>query len=103
VTEAGEFAYYVASAAVGLGLTLGPIGQAVARRLTAKWADKQAGPMAAERIEVLEARLQELEQCATRMTELEERLDFAERMLAQLPPGSAAGLDPGVPDRAPIR
>lgn len=41
------------------------------------------GELAAERIAELEARVEELEQAEFRMHELEERLDFAERLLAQ--------------------
>lgn len=41
------------------------------------------GELAAERIAELEARVAELEQGEFRMHELEERLDFAERLLAQ--------------------
>ena len=41
------------------------------------------GDLAAERIAELEARVGELEQAESRMHELEERLDFAERLLAQ--------------------
>ena len=41
------------------------------------------GQMAAERIEELESRVAHLESAETRLIELEERLDFTERMLAQ--------------------
>lgn len=41
------------------------------------------GQMAAARIEELEARVAHLEAGESRVAELEERLDFAERMLAQ--------------------
>ncbi len=41
------------------------------------------GQMAAARLEELETRVAELETNEARMLELEERLDFAERMLAQ--------------------
>lgn len=41
------------------------------------------GEIAAERIAELETRVLELEQGELRMHELEERLDFAERLLAQ--------------------
>lgn len=42
-----------------------------------------SGEMAAERIAELEGRVAELEQAEFRIHELEERLDFAERLLAQ--------------------
>jgi hypothetical protein len=38
---------------------------------------------AAERLELLEGKVAELEQSQRRVAELEERLDFAERLLAQ--------------------
>lgn len=41
------------------------------------------GQMAAARLEDLEARVGQLEAAEVRIVELEERLDFAERMLAQ--------------------
>jgi hypothetical protein len=58
----------------------GPLGKALASRLEGR----RAGPDddAAEVAELRE-RLQELEQQQSRMHELEERLDFAERLLAQ--------------------
>jgi flagellar motility protein MotE (MotC chaperone) len=58
----------------------GPLGKALANRLEGR----RAGPDddAAEVAELRE-RLQELEQQQSRMHELEERLDFAERLLAQ--------------------
>lgn len=41
------------------------------------------GEMAAERIADLEARVAELEMAQSRVTELEERMDFSERLLTQ--------------------
>ncbi|HEU5218157.1 MAG TPA: hypothetical protein VFU23_05825 [Gemmatimonadales bacterium] len=65
---------------VGVVLVLrGPVGKALARRIEGKVG---ADPALAERLEELEHRLAELEQERARMGELEERLDFAERMLA---------------------
>jgi hypothetical protein len=57
----------------------GAIGKAIARRIEGK---AGADSALAERIEELEHRLAELELERARVTELEERLDFAERMLA---------------------
>lgn len=54
------------------------------------------GEMAAERLAELEERLAELEAGQARMAELEERLDFAERLLAQ-PPADQRVLAPGEP------
>jgi hypothetical protein len=66
----------------------GPIGRALARRL-----EGQAG-VVDERLVEVERRLQELEAREHRVGELEDRLDFAERLLAQRDearlPGSGA-------------
>lgn len=77
MTEAGEFASMLALGAGLLGATLGPIGQAWGRRIEAKIAG--GGPHSEE----LTQRITDLEACAQRVAELEERVDFAERMLAQ--------------------
>jgi len=73
--EAGFFALFVMVGAVAVSVLVGPVGQAVARRIAG---DRKAptggistGEMAAERVVGLEGRIQELE----------ERLDFAERVL----------------------
>lgn len=54
------------------------------------------GEMAAERLAELELRMAELEAGQARVAELEERLDFAERLLAQ-PPADQRVLAPGEP------
>jgi hypothetical protein len=96
MTELGEFALFLAVGAMGMAFLLGPIGQGFARLLSGRrgMVDAKTGlstdEVAAERIATLEARVHELEQANSRMGELEERLDFAERMLAQLPPGATA-------------
>jgi hypothetical protein len=46
---------------------------------------ESTGEMAALRVEELESRVADLEQGQMRMQELEERLDFAERLLARRP------------------
>ena len=67
----------------GVVITLrGPLGKALARRIEGK---AGVDPALTERIEELEHRLVELEQERARVGELEERLDFAERMLAAPP------------------
>jgi len=75
--EAGAFAFFVASGAIGVALLAGPIGQAIARRIAGNHrlpdSGITTGEMAAERVAQLEARV----------VELEERLDFAERMLSK--------------------
>ena len=54
------------------------------------------GEMAAERLAEMEERIAELEAGQARMGELEERLDFAERLLAK-PPAERRVLAPGEP------
>ncbi len=88
--ELGFFALFGAIAAIGASLFLGPIGQAIARRIAGtppKGRDGlSTGEMAAERVAGLEARV----------VELEERLDFTERLLAQ-----GNGEPSALPDRTP--
>ncbi|MDX2060446.1 MAG: hypothetical protein SFV24_21730 [Gemmatimonadales bacterium] len=78
--DAGFFALFLAVGGATLALFLGPIGQALGRRLTGVTKDPvtglTTGEMAAERVGQLEQRV----------LELEERLDFAERMLANSTP-----------------
>ncbi len=65
---------------VGAAIILrGPLGKAFARRIEGK---AGTDPAMAQRIEELEHRLAELAQDRVRVGELEERLDFAERLLA---------------------
>lgn len=54
-----------------------------------------SGEMAAERFQDLEQRIAELEGAQTRVAELEERLDFAERLLAQPQEKQPIALHPG--------
>jgi len=86
----GDIAPVLMGIAVMLGLTAtavlrGPLGKALARRLE--------GPAAlpdtsAQQLEDLQVRLADLEVQVGRMHELEERLDFTERLLArQADPG----------------
>lgn len=59
----------------------GPVGQAFGR-----WVDRwgrRADPEADARLAEAEARIAELESSQMRTAELEERLEFAERLLAQ--------------------
>jgi len=88
MTELGEFAMWIAIGGMLVATVLGvirPIGLAVARRIASKGAPDPAtgittGEMTAERMAALEERINELE---TERNSLEERLDFAERMLSQ--------------------
>lgn len=64
----------------GVLILRGPVGRALGRRIEGtKTADEET----TQRLEEVEARLQALELTQERMLELEERLDFAERLLAR--------------------
>ncbi len=83
----GHFALFLAVGAMGVSMILGPIGQAIARRIAGRHhaaADPKTGlttgEMTAERIAALEQRLVELESA---YAESQERLEFTERLLAQ--------------------
>jgi hypothetical protein len=87
----GEIAMFLAIAAAAVGLFFGPIGSALAQRLggRAAAADLHGG------IEELGTRVTaELDELRHRLAEVEERLDFAERLLThdapanQLPGGA---------------
>jgi hypothetical protein len=82
ISNAPEELYPVAT-----GASLGLLG--LRRHLARKkrvLAGVTSGEMAAVRLEELEQRLGELEASQTRIAELEERLDFAERLLARQSP-----------------
>ena len=70
MTGAGELAMFLAIGAAAVGLLFGPIGSAVARRLVGKAAADPA----------LEAEVEELQ---ARIGEVDVRVDFTERLLAQ--------------------
>ena len=70
--------FFVAAAVVAV--LRGPLGKALARRLEGSGASGTVAPM---EIEELRTRLEEVEQQLGRVHELEERLDFTERLLAQ--------------------
>jgi len=61
------------------GILLWPLVRAMARRLESGGGNAQLQG----EVEILRDRLQQLEQSQARMGELEERLDFTERLLAQ--------------------
>jgi hypothetical protein len=69
---AGFFALFVAVGAIGASLLLGPVGQAVGR-----WIEHRIAPHPREHEDG------ELLRVHQRMAELEERVDFSERLLAQ--------------------
>ena len=85
MSDPGEFGLFLAVGGALVTMMLGPIGQALGRRLSrGRNADPATGlttgEMTAERVTALEERVADLE--AERAL-LEERLDFAERLLAQ--------------------
>lgn len=80
MTEGGEMALALAFGAGLVGLTFGPIGRAIGRWIESKISGPRAETEA--RQAELEARMHELEDGARQVGELEERLDFAERLLA---------------------
>ncbi len=87
MSEAGQFAMWLAIGAGLVTIFAGPVGAALARRLTggkpaAGTTGLSTGEMTAERVAHLEDRIGELERVEARMAELEERVDFAERLLA---------------------
>jgi len=85
----GVFAFWFAIGLVGLGCTFGPIGQALGR-----WIESRAQRGAAPPSPEVEGRLAELEQMTHRIAELEERLDFAERLLVRGRPGGGVDTPP---------
>lgn len=94
--DPGELALFLALGSLFLGLFFGPVGQAIGRRIAGGKAKADpatgltTGEMTAERVAALEDRIAELE---SERGQLEERLDFAERMLTQ--GKDARALEPG--------
>jgi hypothetical protein len=75
----GDFAFGLSIGAIGLGLLLGPVGRAIGSWIEAKIAPGRRG-LPPE----VEARLAEVDAMEHRILEMEERLEFTERCLAQL-------------------
>jgi hypothetical protein len=91
MTGAGELAMFLAIGAAAVALLFGPIGSALARRLGGRPEPDDAHA----EIEEMRARVTaEVDDLRNRLAEVEERLDFAERLLAhggpanQLPGGA---------------
>jgi hypothetical protein len=86
--ELGEFAMWLAVGFGFLGFWFGPIAKAIGR-----WIESRTGGGGKQQVHELETRVAELEHMllrtpaqgvpAERVAELEERLDFAERLLSQ--------------------
>ena len=64
-------------------LAISPIGKAIAERIRGKGAQPDGGDLRNELAEQKEALDQELEAVRREVTELAERVDFAERLLAK--------------------
>ena len=79
MTELGEFALYLAWGFAALGFFFGPIGKAIAKRIAGPGHSGSEADVAE-----LRARVDELDGQQQRVAELEERLDCAERMLANI-------------------
>ena len=75
-------------AVAAVGIPVGAYAAIVATR--AIWIKGEPGKLGADDIQALHERIAELESQVAHLAELEERLDFAERMLAQ--PRSAGAL-----------
>ena len=91
MSGAGELAMFLAIGASAVALLFGPIGSALGRRLAGRHEPGDAS------IQIEEMRAQvatEVDDLRNRLVEVEERLDFAERLLAhggpanQLPGGA---------------
>jgi hypothetical protein len=79
--EAGAFAFWLAVGLASLGFTFGPLGHAIARRIESR-GGRAVPDTVREQLERLENRAADLDGVEQRLLEVEERLDFAERMLA---------------------
>jgi hypothetical protein len=80
----GELAMFLAAGAAALGLFFGPIGMAIGRRLSGRahiHADAELEEMGTQ----VTAEMDDLRR---RLAEVEERLDFAERLLTDNPPAN---------------
>ena len=79
MSDIGQFAMFLAVGLASLGFFFSPIGRAVGRWIESKVHKGSESETARD----LEARVVELEANCERMAEIEERLDFAERLLAR--------------------
>ncbi|HEX6643144.1 MAG TPA: hypothetical protein VF037_00610 [Gemmatimonadales bacterium] len=79
VSESVLIAMTVIALLIGTIYILGPIARAIARRIESKGID--AGTR--DDLQVLRERMAEMDGLRERVIELEERIDFAERLLAQ--------------------
>jgi Na+/glutamate symporter len=91
MSGAGELAMFLAVGCAALGFFFGPVGSAVAQRLSGR----RGVTDARAELEDMQARVTtEMDDLRHRLAEVEERLDFAERLLThdapanQLPRGA---------------
>jgi hypothetical protein len=82
VSPPGELAMFLAVGAAALGLFFGPIGMAIGRRLSGR-VHTDTG---SDSIEMDTHLIAEMDDLRRRLAEVEERLDFAERLLTDNPP-----------------
>lgn len=98
MTEGGEMAMWLAVGGFWATALAGPIGKAIARRISGVKGEPSTGlstgEMNAERVAAMEDRLMHLEH---ERDQLEERVDFAERMLTEAR-AAARGLAAGDPE-----
>lgn len=91
MSGAGELAMFLAIGAASVALLFGPIGSAVARRIIGR---PEPNDALAEIEEIRTRVTDEADDLRNRLAEVEERLDFAERLLThgrqtdQLPDGA---------------
>ncbi|HEU4827660.1 MAG TPA: hypothetical protein VFT04_00560 [Gemmatimonadales bacterium] len=71
----------IVAALIGAIYILGPLARALARRIEGKATD----PALQEEMHALRERVSEVDGLRDRVLELEERVDFAERLLSQAP------------------
>jgi hypothetical protein len=80
----GELAMFLAIGAAALGLFFGPVGMALGRRLSGRAHDH-----AQAELEEMGAQVtSDMDDLRRRLAEVEERLDFAERLLTEGPPAN---------------
>jgi hypothetical protein len=85
MTGAGELAMFLAIGAAAVALLFGPIGSALARRISGR---PEPGDGHAEIEEMRAEVTAEVDHLRNRLAEVEERLDFAERLLAHGEPAN---------------
>jgi hypothetical protein len=90
--EAGHFAFWLAVGLASLGFLFGPLGTALGKRIETRGGRTIPDSTRAD-LERLENRVAELDGVEQRLLEIEERLDFAERMLTSGRPSPGAEAD----------